>query len=168
MNAAKKKTKENKPAKKDLMAIATQTMLRTDLPEFQPGDTIKVHCKIIEGSKERIQLFQGMVIKRSRGNTANATFTVRKVSYNIGVERTFLLHSPRIAKIEIVSRGRVRRAKLFYLRELSGKAARIESLYNENDNINKTKIKPESNEDNSDSKSSSSARATELETSASA
>ncbi len=133
MNAAKKKVKEQKPAKKNLLAIATQSQIRTDLPDFLSGDTLKVHCKIIEGTKERIQLFQGMVIKRSRGKGPNATFTVRKVSYNIGVERTFLLHSPRIAKIEVMSRGRVRRAKLFYLRELSGKAARIESLFNESD-----------------------------------
>jgi large subunit ribosomal protein L19 len=131
MNAARNKVKDKKPAKKNLMDLVKKSQLRTDLPDFQSGDTVKVHCKIIEGSKERIQLFQGMVIKRSRGNGADATFTVRKVSYNIGVERTFLLHSPRIAKIEIVSKGRVRRAKLFYLRNLSGKAARIESLYHD-------------------------------------
>jgi large subunit ribosomal protein L19 len=131
MNAAKKKTKEAKPAKKNLVAELNKAQLRTDLPDFHSGDTIKVHCKIIEGNKERIQIFQGLVIKRSRAKGANATFTVRKVSYNVGVERTFMLHSPRIAKIEVLSHGRVRRAKLFYLRELKGKAARIESLYAE-------------------------------------
>ena len=106
------------------------TTKRTDLPNFAAGDTVKVHCKIIEGTKERIQIFQGLVIRRTRGNSANATFSVRKVSFNIGVERTFMLHSPRVAKIEVVSIGKVRRSKLFYLRELKGKAARIESSLN--------------------------------------
>ncbi len=97
---------------------------RFDLPEFRPGDTVKVHIRIIEGSKERIQVFQGVVIKRKRGNM-NATFTVRKISNGVGVEKTFALHSPRIEKIEVVSRGRVRRSRLYYLRQRRGKAARI-------------------------------------------
>ena len=98
--------------------------MRGDIPEFRPGDTVKVHVKIKEGEKERIQVFQGVVIRKRRGNTG-ATFTVRKVSYGIGVERIFPLHSPIIDKIEIITRGRVRRARLYYLRNLRGKAARI-------------------------------------------
>ncbi len=98
--------------------------MRGDIPEFRPGDTVKVHVKIKEGEKERIQMFQGVVIRKRRGNTG-ATFTVRKVSYGIGVERIFPLHSPIIDKIEIITRGRVRRARLYYLRNLRGKAARI-------------------------------------------
>ncbi len=98
--------------------------LKTDIPDFKVGDTIRVHAKIIEGDKERIQVFEGAVISRANGGN-RATFTVRKISYGVGVERIFPLHSPRIDKIEVVSRGRVRRAKLYYLRELSGKAARI-------------------------------------------
>lgn len=101
--------------------------LRTDIPEFRPGDTVKVHSKIIEGNKERIQVFEGVVLKRSKKNQYNATFTVRKISYNVGVERTFFLHSPRIAKIEVVTRGKVRRSRLFYLRPLRGKATRIKA-----------------------------------------
>lgn len=100
---------------------------KSDIPDFRAGDTVRVHTKIIEGSKERIQIFEGVVLKRHRGTQPNATFTVRKVSYNIGVERTFLIHSPRIAKIEVLTLGRVRRARLFYLRPLRGKAARIKS-----------------------------------------
>ena len=98
--------------------------LRTGLPEFRVGDTVQVHYKIVEGDKERVQVFQGVVIKRKRAG-ARITFTVCKVSFNIGVERTFLVHSPRIEKLEIVSRGIVRRSRLFYLRNLSGKAARL-------------------------------------------
>jgi len=98
--------------------------MRGDIPEFRPGDTVKIHVKIKEGEKERIQVFQGVVIRKRRGNTG-ATFTVRKVSYGIGVERIFPLHSPIIDKIEIITRGRVRRARLYYLRNLRGKAARI-------------------------------------------
>jgi len=98
--------------------------LRMDLPDFGPGDTIKVSVRITEGEKERIQAFQGVVIGKRKG-TANATFTVRKVSYGVGVERIFPMHSPTIDKIEIVTRGRVRRAKIYYLRKLRGKAARI-------------------------------------------
>ncbi|HEU4534757.1 MAG TPA: 50S ribosomal protein L19 [Polyangiaceae bacterium] len=98
--------------------------LREGLPAFRVGDTIRVHYKIVEGEKERTQVFQGVVIKRHRAG-ARSTFTVRKVSFGIGVERVFLQHSPRIDKLEVVSRGIVRRARLFYLRELSGKAARL-------------------------------------------
>jgi large subunit ribosomal protein L19 len=98
--------------------------MRLDLPEFRPGDTVKVHVKIKEGEKERIQVFQGVVISKRKGITS-ATFTVRKVSYGVGVERIFPLHSPAIDRIELISRGRVRRAKIYYLRNLSGRAARI-------------------------------------------
>jgi len=98
--------------------------MRLDIPDFKPGDTIKVHARIKEGEKERIQIFQGAVIRRRKGTTG-ATFTVRKVSYGIGVERIFPLHSPSIDKIEIVSRGKVRQGRLYYLRKLRGKAARI-------------------------------------------
>ena len=99
-------------------------LLRSDLPDFRVGDTVRVHYKIVEGDKDRIQVGQWVVIKRHRAG-ARSTFTVRKVSFNVGVERVFLLHSPRIDKVEIVSRGVVRRARLFYLRELQGKAARV-------------------------------------------
>jgi len=99
-------------------------MVRLDLPEFSSGDTVKVHVKIKEGEKERIQVFQGVVISKRKGGN-HATFIVRKVSYGVGVERIFPLHSPIIDKIEVVSRGRVRRAKIYYLRKLRGKAARI-------------------------------------------
>jgi large subunit ribosomal protein L19 len=99
--------------------------IRIDHPHFSPGDTVKVHVKIKEGEKERIQVFQGVVISR-RGAQAGASFTVRKVSYGVGVERVFPLHSPIIDKIEVVTRGRVRRAKIYYLRKLRGKAARIQ------------------------------------------
>jgi large subunit ribosomal protein L19 len=99
--------------------------LRDDVPQFKAGDTVKVHVKVVEGEKERIQVFEGVVLRRTRGAN-RATFTVRKVSYGVGVERTFPLHSPRIDKIEVVTRGQVRRARLYYLRKLSGKAARIE------------------------------------------
>jgi large subunit ribosomal protein L19 len=98
--------------------------MRLDIPDFKPGDTIRVHARIKEGDKERIQVFQGAVIRKRKGGTG-ATFTVRKVSYGIGVERIFPLHSPSIDKVEIVSRGKVRRGRLYYLRNLRGKAARI-------------------------------------------
>ncbi len=101
-----------------------EEQMRMDHPNFRPGDTVKVHIRIIEGSKERVQVFQGVVIKRKRGNM-NASYTVRKISHGVGVEKTFALHNPRIEKIELVSRGRVRRSRLFYLRALRGKAARI-------------------------------------------
>ena len=98
--------------------------LRTGIPDFRVGDTVRVHYKIVEGDKDRIQVFQGVVLKRHRAG-ARSTFTVRKVSFSVGVERVFLMHSPRIDKVEIVSRGIVRRARLFYLRDLQGKAARV-------------------------------------------
>jgi len=101
-----------------------QEQMRQDLPTFRPGDTIKVHIRIIEGNKERVQIFQGVVIKYKRG-TMDATYTVRKISHGVGVEKTFALHNPRIEKIEVVTRGRVRRSRLYYLRNLRGKAARI-------------------------------------------
>jgi large subunit ribosomal protein L19 len=98
--------------------------LRTDIPEFRPGDTVKVHVRVVEGNRERVQVFQGVVIRRSGGGLRE-TFTVRKISFGVGVERTFPVHSPSIAKFELVQRGRVRRAKLYYLRDLRGKKARI-------------------------------------------
>jgi large subunit ribosomal protein L19 len=101
--------------------------LRKDLPEFRVGDTVRLQVKVIEGEKERIQPFEGIVIRINRGGN-RATFTVRKVSYGIGVERIFPLHSPRIEKIQVLSRGKVRRARLYYLRDLSGKAARVETI----------------------------------------
>ncbi|MGD8190177.1 50S ribosomal protein L19 [Brevibacillus ginsengisoli] len=101
--------------------------LKQDLPAFRPGDTVRVHVKVIEGQRERIQLFEGVVIRR-RGTGVSETFTVRKISYSVGVERTFLLHTPKIDKIEIVRHGRVRRAKLYYLRDRVGKAARIKEI----------------------------------------
>jgi len=100
--------------------------LRTDIPEFRVGDTVRVHVKVVEGEKERIQAFEGVVIKINRGGIRTA-FTVRKVSYGVGVERIFPLHSPRIDKIQVLTHGKVRRAKLYYIRERSGKAARLET-----------------------------------------
>ena len=98
--------------------------LRDDLPEFRPGDTVKVHVRVVEGNRERIQVFQGVVIRR-QGGGLRETFTVRKISFGVGVERTFPVHSPSIGKLEVVQKGKVRRAKLYYLRELRGKRARI-------------------------------------------
>jgi large subunit ribosomal protein L19 len=107
-----------------ILAKIEATQERQGLPEFRVGDTIRVHYKIVEGEKERVQVFQGIVLKRHRAGI-RSSFTVRKVSFNVGVERIFLAHSPRIDKIELVSRGVVRRSRLFYLRDLSGKAARV-------------------------------------------
>jgi large subunit ribosomal protein L19 len=98
--------------------------LRDDIPEFRPGDTLKVHVRVVEGSRSRVQVFQGVVIRR-QGSGLRETFTVRKVSFGVGVERTFPLHTPVIEKIDVVTRGDVRRAKLYYLRDLRGKAAKI-------------------------------------------
>ncbi|RFU19970.1 50S ribosomal protein L19 [Geodermatophilus marinus] len=98
--------------------------LRDDIPEFRPGDTVKVHVRVIEGNRSRIQVFQGVIIRR-QGGGIRETFTVRKVSFGVGVERTFPVHTPVVEKIEVVTRGDVRRAKLYYLRELRGKAAKI-------------------------------------------
>ena len=99
-------------------------LLRPDIPAFRPGDTLRVHVKVIEGSRSRIQIFQGVVIRR-QGSGARETFTVRKISFGVGVERTFPVHSPNLERIELFTRGDVRRAKLYYLRELRGKAAKI-------------------------------------------
>jgi len=104
--------------------LLEREQMRMDLPDFIPGDTVKVHVKIKEGEKERIQAFQGVVISKRKG-TMGASFTVRKVSYGVGVERIFPMHSPAIDRVEIITRGRVRRGKLYYLRNLKGKAARI-------------------------------------------
>ena len=100
--------------------------MRYDMVDFRPGDSVKVHIRIIEGNKERVQIFEGVVLRRRRGNMG-ATFTVRKISHGVGVEKTFALHSPRLEKVEIVSRGKVRRSRLYYLRGLRGKAARIKA-----------------------------------------
>lgn len=110
-----------------LIQEITKEQLRTDLPAFRAGDTVRVHVKVVEGTRERIQVFEGVVIKR-RGGGISETFTVRKISYGVGVERTFPLHTPKIAKIEVLRRGKVRRAKLYYLRALRGKAARIKEI----------------------------------------
>jgi large subunit ribosomal protein L19 len=104
--------------------LVEKPRLREDLPDFRPGDTVRVHVRVAEAGRERIQVFQGVVIGR-RGGGLRETFTVRKVSFGVGVERTFPLHAPTIARIEVVTRGRVRRAKLYYLRERRGKSARI-------------------------------------------
>ena len=104
--------------------LVDRTSLRDDIPDFAPGDTLKVHVRVVEGNRSRIQVFQGVVIRR-QGGGIRETFTVRKVSFGVGVERTFPVHSPIVAKIEVVTRGDVRRAKLYYLRDRTGKAAKI-------------------------------------------
>ena len=110
-----------------LIEAVTKDQLRTDIPTFRAGDTLRVHVRIVEGNRERIQVFEGVVIKR-RGGGVSETFTVRKISSGVGVERTFPVHTPKIEKIEVKRRGKVRRAKLYYLRELRGKAARIKEI----------------------------------------
>lgn len=107
-----------------LLDAVTKEYMKSDVPEFRPGDTVKVHVKIREGNRERVQIFEGLVIKR-RGGGVSETFTVRKISYGVGVERTFPIHTPNVAQIEVVRKGKVRRAKLNYIRTLSAKAARI-------------------------------------------
>ena len=107
-----------------LIESINASQLRTDIPEFRSGDTVKVHAKVVEGTRERIQIFEGVVIAR-KGSGISETYTVRKISNGVGVERIFPLHTPRVAKIEVVRLGKVRRAKLYYLRALQGKAARI-------------------------------------------
>lgn len=107
-----------------LIEEITSNQIKNDVPDFRPGDSLKIHVRIVEGTRERIQLFEGVVIAR-KGKGISETFTVRKVSYGVGVERTFPVNSPKIDKIEVTKRGKVRRAKLYYLRGLSGKAARI-------------------------------------------
>lgn len=109
----------------NLIHSLEQEQVKKDIVKFNPGDTIRVHVKVVEGSRERIQVFEGVVIRR-RGGGIGETFTVRRVSYGVGVERTFPLHTPKIDKIEVMRRGRVRRARLYYLRGLRGKAARIQ------------------------------------------
>ena len=104
--------------------LVDRAHLRTDIPAFGPGDTLKVHVRVVEGTRERVQVFQGVVI-RIKGSGVRETFTVRKVSFGVGVERTFPMHSPIIAKVEVVTRGDVRRAKLYYLRDRVGKAAKV-------------------------------------------
>ena len=111
----------------NILDMLEQEQMRSDIPRFSPGDTVRVHVKIVEGGRERIQAFEGTVIRRQSGGLRE-TFTVRKVSSGIGVERTFPVHSPKIDRIEVVRRGLVRRAKLYYLRERSGKSARIKEV----------------------------------------
>lgn len=111
----------------DLIKQVENEHLKEQIPVFSPGETGRVHFKVVEGNRERTQIFEGVIIKR-RGSGLNESFTVRRISYGVGVERTFPLHSPKIVKIEVMRRGRVRRAKLYYLRELRGKAARIKEI----------------------------------------
>lgn len=108
----------------NIINVIEQEQLRADIPAFRAGDTVRVHVKVVEGTRERIQVFEGLVINR-QGGSVSETFTVRRIASGVGVERTFPLHSPRLAKIEVMRRGVVRRAKLYYLRNLTGKAARI-------------------------------------------
>lgn len=108
----------------NIIQALEQEQLRSDIPEFAPGDSVRVHVKVIEGTRERIQMFEGVVIGR-QSTGVRETFTVRRISYGVGVERTFPVHSPRLEKIDVIRRGVVRRAKLYYLRSLTGKAARI-------------------------------------------
>ena len=110
-----------------LIQSLTEGQLRTDIPAFRPGDTVRVHAKVVEGSRERIQIFEGVVIAR-KGQGHTEMYTVRKISHGVGVERTFPVHTPRVDKIEVVRYGKVRRAKLYYLRALQGKAARIKEI----------------------------------------
>ena len=108
----------------DIISVLEREQLRNDVPTFRPGDTVRVHVKVVEGNRERIQAYEGVVITR-KGGGLRENFTVRRISYSVGVERTFPVHSPRIDRIEVLRRGIVRRAKLYYLRNLTGKAARI-------------------------------------------
>ncbi|MCV3295612.1 50S ribosomal protein L19 [Oenococcus kitaharae] len=123
-----------------LLEKLTQSQLRTDIPDFRPGDNVKVYARIVEGERERVQLFEGVVVKR-KGFGITASYTVRKVSSGVGVERTFPLNSPRVDKIEVTRRGHVRRAKLYYLRALRGKAARIKENLNFKGTAKKTAAK---------------------------
>ena len=108
----------------DIIKSIEKEQYKEDLPRFGPGDTVKVHCKVVEGVRERIQIYEGTVMK-IRGTGLSQTFTVRRITYNVAVERTFLMHSPKVAKIEVTRKGKVRRARLFYLRGLTGKKARV-------------------------------------------
>ena len=121
-----KKIREEETMSTNIIERIDREQMRYDMADFRPGDSVKVHIRIIEGNKERVQVFEGVVIRRRRGNMG-ATFTVRKISHGVGVEKTFALHSPRLEKVEIVSRGKVRRSRLYYLRGLRGKAARIKA-----------------------------------------
>ena len=118
---------EGEKKMQNIIAEITKDQLRADLPQFRAGDTVRLHVKIVEGTRERIQLYEGVVIKR-RGGGISETFTVRKISNGVGVERTFPVHTPKIEKIDVIRRGKVRRAKLYYLRSLRGKAARIKEI----------------------------------------
>ncbi len=113
----------------DFIEMINKNEMRDDIPAFRPGDTVQVHYRIVEGSRERVQVFEGTVIKK-QGGGSNETFTVRRISYGVGVERTFLLHSPRIEQIKVVRRGKVRRSKLYYLRQRQGRSARIKERQN--------------------------------------
>jgi len=126
----------------ELLSRVEKGLTKAGVPDFDTGDTLRVSVRIIEGQKERIQVFEGVVIKRVGNKRPNATFTVRKVSYNIGVERTFFVNSPRLESIEVVARGKVRRARLFYLRPLRGKASRIEKKRQGADNTASTAAAP--------------------------
>ena len=121
-----KKIREEKTMSTNIIERIDREQMRYDMADFRPGDSVKVHIRIIEGNKERVQVFEGVVIRKRRGNMG-ATFSVRKISHGVGVEKTFALHSPRLEKVEIVSRGKVRRSRLYYLRGLRGKAARIKA-----------------------------------------
>ncbi|GFH43415.1 50S ribosomal protein L19 [Lactococcus hodotermopsidis] len=110
-----------------LIEAINEAQLRSDIPDFRPGDTVRVHAKVVEGTKERIQIFEGVVIAR-KGQGISETYTVRKISHGYGVERIFPIHTPRVEKIEVLRYGKVRRAKLYYLRALQGKAARIKEI----------------------------------------
>ena len=112
-----------------LIQSLTEGQLRTDIPSFRPGDTVRVHAKVVEGTRERIQIFEGVVIARKNGSIRES-FTVRKISYGVGVERTFPLHSPLVDHVDVVRKGSPRRAKLYYVRDLTGKAAKIKSADN--------------------------------------
>jgi len=125
--------------------LVEKSFLRADLPEFRPGDTVKVHVRVAEAGRERIQVFQGVVIRR-QGGGLRETFTVRKVSFGIGVERTFPLHSPSISRLEVVTRGHVRRAKLYYLRERKGKKARIRERRLTEEELLAAAVRPEVDE----------------------
>ncbi|NYI08405.1 50S ribosomal protein L19 [Allostreptomyces psammosilenae] len=114
----------------NLLDVVDSASLRSDIPAFRPGDTLKVHVRVVEGNRSRVQIFQGVVIRR-QGAGVRETFTVRKVSFGVGVERTFPVHTPIVEKIEVVTRGAVRRAKLYYLRDLRGKAAKIKEKRDE-------------------------------------
>jgi large subunit ribosomal protein L19 len=121
-------TTEATPSNGSILDKLEAQYLRTDLPQFRVGDTVAIHYRIVEGDKTRVQVFKGVVLKRNRAG-ARSTFTVRKTSFGIGVERTFVLHSPRVEQIEVLQRGVVRRARLYYLRDLTGKKARVRALH---------------------------------------